>query len=197
MAESMNILFKGYDEIISEINAIEAKGKKVIQRTTADFKSRGPGWISQEVTKEYNIKKKDVNETKAGVKNKGTVKVKGVSIDALSIEYQGRVLTPTHFGMTPKARPEKGPYVVKAKVKKAGSKKALSSNAFLAAAGGEGTTQIPFQRSGSDRLPIEAIKTVSVPQMITNERVADNIQARINEELGKRLQHHMQQIMGK
>ena len=47
MAGSMNILFKGYDEIMDEIKAIESKGKKVIQRTTADFKSRGPGWISQ------------------------------------------------------------------------------------------------------------------------------------------------------
>lgn len=195
MAGSMNIMIKGYDEIIKEINDMELKGKKVIQRTTSDFRSRGPGWISQEVTKEYNIKKKDVNETKTGVKNKGTIKVKGVKIDEIAIEYKGRVLTPTHFSMLPKERKERGPYVVSAKIKKSGNRKPLSSKAFLAAAGGAGTTQIPFQRSGTERLPIEAIKTVSVPQMIDNERVSKNIYTRMNEELGKRLEHHMKQIM--
>lgn len=197
MAGTMDVILKNYDEIIGEIDALQAKGKKAIQRTTSDFRSRGPGWISQEVTKEYNIKKKDVNETKTDVRNRGTVKVKGVAIDALSIEYRGRLLTPTHFGMTPKVRPEKGPYIVKAKVKKSGTKKALSSKAFLSAAGGEGTIQIPFQRRDQDRLPVDVIKTVSVPQMITNDKVAYNIHKRINEELGKRLQHHLQQIMKK
>lgn len=197
MADSMNISIKGFDEVIAEINAIEANGRKVIQRTTSDFKSRGPGWISQEVTKEYNIKKKDVNETKTGVKNKGSIKVKGVKLDEIVIEYKGRLLTPTHFGMTPKVRPERGPYVVAAKVKKSDGKKPLSSKAFLAAAGGEGTTHIPFQRKGSERLPIDVIKTVSVPQMITNETVSENIHQRINTELGKRLEHHLKQMKKK
>lgn len=197
MADSMNISIKGFDEVIAEINAIEANGRKVIQRTTSDFKSRGPGWISQEVTKEYNIKKKDVNETKTGVKNKGSIKVKGVKLDEIVIEYKGRLLTPTHFGMTPKVRPERGPYVVAAKVKKSDGKKTLSSKAFLAAAGGEGTTHIPFQRKESERLPIDVIKTVSVPQMITNETVSENIHQRINTELGKRLEHHLKQMKKK
>ena len=38
---------------------------------------------------------------------------------------------------------------------------------------------------------IEAVKTVSLPQMVSSERTHERIQAAINEGLGKRLDHHM------
>ena len=55
----------------------------------------------------------------------------------------------------------------------------------------DGTSYIPFQRKSTDRKDIQAIKTVSVPQMIDSERTAPNITKAINENLGKRLDHHM------
>lgn len=195
MAGEMQIVIQGYDDLVKDINSMQAKSKKVVQRTVADFKSRGPGWVSQEVVKEYNIKKKDINEAKKGVKNAGTIKVRGTKIDDLSIVYQGRLLTPTHFGMTPKARPENGKrYTVQAKIKRGGGKKPLGHRVFLAHSGNDGSIQIPFQRRDKERLPIDVIKTVSVPQMITNEKVSRDIHDRINAELGKRLEHHMKQM---
>ena len=198
MAGAMDIMISNYDEIVGDIKDIKNKSKKVVERTVSDFKSRGPGWVSQEVVKEYNIKKKEINAAKKGVKNAGTIKVHGTKISDLSIVYEGRLLTPTHFGMTPKARPQSGKsYVVQAKIKKSTRKKALGSKVFLAHSGSAGTIQIPFQRKGDDRLPINAIKTVSVPQMITNDVVAKNIHKRINDELGKRLEHHLKQMKNK
>ena len=195
MAGTMQVVIKGYDDLVKEINGMQAKSKKVVQRTIADFKSRGPGWVSQEVAKEYNIKKKDINEAKKGVKNAGTIKVRGTKIDDLSIVYQGRLLTPTHFGMTPKARPESGKkYTVQAKIKKTGGKKALGHKVFLANSGKPGSIQIPFQRRDEDRYPIDVVKTLSVPQMITNEKVSTAIHDRINTELGKRLEHHLSRM---
>ena len=198
MAGTMGILIDGYEDIVNQINSMNRDSAKVINRTISDFKSRGPGWVSQEVVKEYNIKKKDVNETKKGVKNAGKVKVSGVSLDNIEIHYQGRVMTPTHFSMKPTSRPAKGKaYTVTAQIKKSGGRKVLGSSVFLGASGSEGTKQIPFQRVGDARLPIKSVKTLSVPQMITNEKVTESINKRISEELGKRLDHNLRRILNK
>lgn len=193
----MKIVIDGYDDVVREIQAMKAKSEKVVNRTVADFKSRGPGWVSQEVTDIYNIKKKDVNETRKDVvKGKSKIKIKGAKLDDISIVYRGRVLTPTHFAMKPTMRPVKNkPYVISAVIKKAKGRVALGNRMFLANAGNAGTKQIPFQRDGKDRYPINAVKTLSVPQMVTNETVAENINKRINTELKKRLQHHLKQVM--
>ncbi len=194
---AMNVVIENYRELMSDISNIEKQSKKAVQRTISDFKTRGPGWVSQEVAKEYNIKKKDINEAKKGVSKGGNkIKIAGTSVDELSILYQGRLLTPTHFGMKPTARPAKNrPYVVTAQIKKTGGRKALGHSVFLAPSGSAGTKQIPFQRRGDARLPIDVIKTVSVPQMVTNEKVAKQIHERISEELGKRLDHHLKNLV--
>ncbi len=192
----MNVIIDGLDNVVNDLQDMHDRSKKVVQRTIADFKSRGPSWISQEVAKEYGIKKADVNEARAGIRGRSSVRVHGTRIDDLSIIYRGRVLTPTHFGMKPKIRPGKGPYVVTALIKKSSGRKPLGENVFLGTpqnAKAE-TPQLPFQRAGDARYPIEAIKTVSVPQMITNEAVSENIHKRINTELGKRLEHHLKRL---
>lgn len=84
------------------------------------------------------------------------------------------------------------------RLKKNEPRKSLGQSVFLAKAGGEGTTQIPWQRDGNvKRLPVLVVKTLSVPQMITNEKVSEGIYSRINEEMGKRLAHNMERIMKK
>ena len=198
MARVLNINIKGYEDVVKQLNSMNKDSAKVINRTIGDIKSRGPGWISQEVTKEYNIKKKDVNGTKKVVKKAGSFRVSGEKLDNLVIIYQGRLLTPIHFRMTPTVRPVNGrSYTVRVRIKKNGGRKALGSNVFLGKSGREGTVQISFQRVGKRRLPIKAIKTLSVPQMITNETVSENIHKRMNEEIAKRLDHNLKRILGK
>ena len=55
----------------------------------------------------------------------------------------------------------------------------------------DGTSYIPFQRKSTDRKDVKAVKGPSVPQMIDSERTAPNITKAINENLGKRLDHHL------
>lgn len=194
---TMNVVIENYQSLTRDIQQIEKQSKKAVQRTISDFKSRGPGWVSQEVAKEYNIKKKDINEAKKGVNKGGNrIKIAGTRVDDLSILYRGRLMTPTHFAMKPKGRPEgKAPYTVTAQIKKSRGRKPLGHRVFLAPSGSAGTMQIPFQRRGDARMPIDVIKTVSVPQMVTNETVSEQIQKRIKEELGKRLQHHLKNLV--
>lgn len=194
-AGAMGVVIQNYDQLIKDISNINKNTQKAVSRTISDFKSRGPGWISQEVTNEYNIKKKDVNETRSTRKGASTIKVAGTKVDDIEIIYRGRLLTPTHFSMKPTSRPNSGAYTVSAQIKKSSGRKALGSNVFLASSGAAGTTQIPFQRRGTARLPVDVIKTLSVPQMVTNEKVAENINKRIQEELGKRLEHNLKQLV--
>lgn len=194
MNGTMQVVLTNYADLAHQIQSIRTGSEKAVKRTINDFKSRGPGWISQEIAAEYNIKKKDINEAKQGATKGGSsIKIAGTKVDDLAILYRGRLLTPTHFGMKPTARPTNGAYVVSAQIKKAGGRKPLGNSVYLARAGGQGTTQIPFQRRGAARTPTDVIKTLSVPQMITNKDVSDNIRDRIGKELGKRLQHHLEQ----
>ena len=193
---TMNVKFTNMSEVLKKINGMKADSEKVIQSTMKDIASRTPAWVGQEVTKVYGIKKSEIKGS-ATKGSAGTVRLSGTVVDSYTLTYRGRVLTPTHFGMNPKARPAGGKrYTVKASIHK-GQKKALGSKVFLAQSGSEGTMHIPFQREGSGRLPIHAVKTVSVPQMIDNEKVNAAIYERIAEEGIKRLNHHVDRYMSK
>lgn len=197
MRNSMNIVIDNYNELVKEMNDLEDKSKKVVNRTIGDFKRRAPAWVSQEVTNQYNIKKSEINNARKGTKNAGTIKVKGTRLDNISLVYQGRLLTPTHFQMKPGNRPKNGKgYVITAEIKK-GQRKALSHKAFLGTTGGAGTIQIPFQRVSDNSYPIKSIKTVSIPQMITEDKVKNNIQKRISTELAKRFDYNAKRILKK
>ena len=191
----MNIVIDGLDNVVDELQDMRDRSKKVVQRTIADFKTRGPPWVAGEVAKEYNIKKADINEAKAGIRGRSSVKIHGTKIGDLSIIYRGRVLTPTHFGMKPTIRPNKGPYVVTAQIKRKSGRKPLGRKVLLGTPRNakENTPQLPFQRMDA-RYPIEVVKTISVPQMVTNNIVSNNIHDRINKELSKRLQHHLERL---
>lgn len=193
---NMQIKLDNAKDVLGRIQDLKKDSEKVIRSTMKDIASRTPAWVGQEVTKVYGIKKSEIKGS-ATKGSAGTVKLSGTVVDSYTLTYRGRVLTPTHFGMNPKTRPAGGRrYSVKASIHK-GQKKALGSKVFLAQSGSEGTTHIPFQREGSGRLPIRAVKTVSVPQMIDNEEVNAAIYERIAEEGIKRLNHHVDRYMSK
>ena len=218
---SMSVAIKNHAELIKNLKAMNKDAEKAMSRTVSDFKSRAPGWVSQAVTDEYTIKKKEVKDAMTGAKKAGSIKVEGTQIDNIQLVFEGRSLTPTHFKMSPKKpstvrqKPRLIPgegtssasEVVMAAPLKAqtitveihkGQKVELSGKyapaPFLATNRGDG--YIPFQRRGEERSDIVSIKTTSVPQMITNEKVAAAIQDKINEELPKRLEYHASR-MGK
>ena len=190
-----------FSKMVGDLKGLNKDVDKAIGRTIADCKTRGPAQVTKAVTAVYGIKSGEVTATgkaaKGGAKTVGSIKVSGVTVDSVQLIYRGRVLTPTHFSMTPKNRPDAGKkYTVKAAIYK-GKKKVLGSSVFLAPSGAAGTTEIPFKRKSEKRTPIEAIRTVSIPQMITNENVSADIQTRMDELLATRLQHNTERIASK
>lgn len=197
----MDVKVPNFGKLVGSLKDLNKDIDKAVGRTIADCKQRGPAQVTKAVTEVYGIKKGDVTAAgkaaKGGAKTIGSIKVSGVTIDSVQLVYKGRVLTPTHFSMKPKKRPKRGEkYMVTAEIFK-GKEKALGSKVFLAPSGSAGTTEIPFKRKTEKRLPIEAFRTVSIPQMITNEKVSADIKARMDELLDERLQHNTKRIASK
>lgn len=186
-----------YESIVKTLgNIAGVDAEKVIKRCTSDAKSGAQAWVSAAVCEVYAIKKADVKAALEGKgRGNGQIQVEGKLVESIVLTYKGRVLTPTHFKMQPKQRKPK-PYRVSQEVFK-GQRKNLPAGVFLASSGGEGSTQIPFQRESSERYPIKSIKTLSVPQMIENEKVQPLIQEKIDERLSKRLENHVKQMLAK
>lgn len=191
----LDITIPGLDAVLSKAKKTQSDIQKAVNQTMKDCKARAPAQVTKAVTAVYAIKSSEVTAVgkvaKGGAKTVGEIKIRGVSLQNIQLTYRGRLLTPTHFSMTPRTRPQGGKkYTVKASVYK-GKKKALGSAVFLAHSGELGTTEIPFKRTTAARLPIEAIRTVSIPQMIGNEKVAADIKVRLNDLMLTRLQHNI------
>ena len=190
------ISIENNEEIMEALGATEAQMKKAVKRTVSDLKQRVPGWISEKVMEEYNIKKKDIMETLKSKNRETIVETSGVRIDGLNLVYEGRLLTPIHFDMKP-GRPYRHnkKYTVSVEIIK-GNRVTLGTNrVFLKSIGiNEKTNKekfLPFQRREKAKYPVDVIKTVSVPQMITNSKVKDEIQKKVNKEAMKRLKHNI------
>lgn len=153
---------------------------------TVDFVNTRLGRI---VTGIYAIKGADVKKTIRKYKAK-----KGQLSAAL--QSKGRPLSLTHFPHKPETtvisrslgvRHPKAQ--VKVKVKK-GSMQPMrvDPKAFLQKA--NGSTNI-FKRVGDERKPIVVLKTLSIPQMITNETVGVDIQKLAQDKMNERLTHEV------
>lgn len=209
-----------YRALKKQIDDSKKAPGKVMRALMSDAVKRVPGWVASEVTEDYGIKKGDITKQKAG-----SIRIVGSSLSSLKFIFAGRVLTPTHFNMSPKSPNPGGSYTLKAtivkgqrstlgKVKKltkkqraalgknftrSGTQSSDHSPIMLMHTGNkqaDGTNYIPFQRKSTDRKDIVAIKTVSLPQMVSSERTRDDIHRVINEGLQKRLEHHMNRYMG-
>lgn len=214
---SFSVSLSGSDAIVRKLQKLRDGGEVAIKRTVSDFTNRGPGWVSKGIREHYGVDTAAIKEAAQRPKRGRTsIRVAGVSVDGASLEYKGRTLTPTHFKMSPKARPtaqQNKPlripgqligngspvamvrppkrYTVKATIIK-GQRAAMSSDTFLTA--GNGGVVLPYQRTGDGRTPIEAVRTLSVPQMIDG-RARETIEQLIDTKLGERFNHHIEQAM--
>lgn len=214
---SMSVSCKGAPDIVKKLQKLENGGKVAIERTVSDFTTRAPAWVSKGIREHYGVDTDAIKDAATKPKRgKTTIKVAGVSVDGAILEYRGRTLTPIHFKMSPKKaqdNQQKNPlripgqaiadgspvamvqppkkYAVKATIIK-GKRATLPSGTFIAA--GNGGVSLPFQRKGEARMPIEAVRTLSVPQMIDG-RARETIEELISDNLSKRFEHHIQQAM--
>ena len=195
----------GFDAVISRLEANAEAAEKALKATGYDVIKRVPGKVADDVRTVYNIKKSEITPGKKGrgKKRAGRISARGATVQSVQLVYQGRPLTPTHFGMTPKAPPQAKPgqkrrkYKVRAQIKK-GQRKVVDPQAFLGGTGAmteDGTQYIPFVRTGRKAYPIEAVKRVSLPQMVSNEDVQERIGEDINQILEARLLHNINRFM--
>ena len=216
LSGQLKIGITNIQEISNQLNSLTEGGERALQRTTSDFKRSATGWVAKEVSSVYNIKTTEVKPTKGG-KPVGGIWVDGETISSASITYKGRVLTPIHFGMAP--RIPKPAYALKATIfrgqrktlgqvkrltkkqrknvgrnfTRQGTRSSNKSPIMLMHAGGG--TYIPMQRVSKNRKDIEAIRTLSLPQMVENERVRQGIDKAIDEKLSKRFYHHLERCV--
>lgn len=207
----------GGAELVKRLRKLENGGKVAIERTVSDFSTRAPAWVSKGIREHYGVDAAAIKDAaKKPKRGKTSIKVAGITVDGATLEYRGRTLTPLHFKMSPKKRPEAQqknpiripgqaigsgspvamvrapkPYKVKATIIK-GKRSNLPPGTFIAA--GNGGASLPFQRTGEGRMPIEAVRTLSVPQMIDG-RARETIDQTISEKLGERFQHHVERAM--
>lgn len=213
---SISAQLSNLQQLVADLEAIENGGKKAISNTIKDVKARAPGWIAQEVTAVYNIKKSEITPSGSGKPKKmaGSIQITGETIEELAITYSGRMLTPVHFGMTPKTAPPGKSYTLRMQVVK-GQKKVIGRYLNTRTPGGPysershnilmgtgntkagGVSAIPFQRMSRTRTDIKKFTTISVPSMITSERTNEKIMTRLQEETAKRLQHNLDRALGK
>lgn len=204
--------------MLAELEEIAAKSETAMRRTMSDIKKRGPTWIAKGVTKDYNL-------TTAQVKDLSKLKVTGDTLGELSFNYTGRLLTPSHFKMSPTA-PKPGAYTIKATIKRGkrvtvgrvkkltkkqrknigrnfqrkGTRNSPTSPPMLVGTGNKregGTSHIPFQRTTQPGHYDKAIRTLSVPQMIQDGQgnTKPAVRQSLSENIEKRFNHHTDQIM--
>ena len=218
---------ENFQKLMDTVAQIDEQGRKAVKATVRDVKARAPSWIAQEVTSVYNIKKGEITPSgkNSGKPKKmagsgkpkemaGSIQITGETIEELTITYSGRLLTPVHFGMTPKTAPPGKSYTLRMQVVK-GQKKVIGRYLNTRTPGGpfsqrshnilmgtgntksDGTSWIPFQRMSRTRTDIKKFTTISVPQMITSDRTNEAIMLRLNTETSKRLQHNLDRALGK
>lgn len=225
----IKISTKGVKEITKALEKNSLAAEKALGRAMSDIKKRVPGIVSTEVTGSYNIKKKEVMPAKklkdgTWTKSVGRISTSGKIISEVVISYEGRTLTPVHFGMTPvRPKPGRGGYTLKAHIKKGspkilgkvkplgkkqlknitrnlkkeGTKNSPYSPIMLMHTGNtkvDGTNYIPFRRQSQNRKDIEPIKTLSLPQMIDNPKVRREIESNIWKMIGNRVEHHTKNL---
>lgn len=172
-----------------KLKKLESGSQTALKRTVSELKTRSNAQIKSAIQTRYGVNATAINKAKKRAGKGGKVGGSGIYVDGLSLPYQGNLLTLTHFSMSPRSRPKK-PKPVTAKIKD--GKTATFPSAFLGKANG---TTLPFQRKGESRYPLEVVRTLSVPQMISNEQVAADIEERIAHLAEQRLEHHTKEII--
>lgn len=198
-------------EVLAWARALQDNAEQALKATMNDIRKRGPTWIAKGVAEDYGISAKEV--TGGGVVN---LSVRGSGFKDLTLQYTGRMLTPTHFHMTPTApKPGRGGYTIKATIKKGnratigkvkkiskkqwanigrnftrqGTRNSPESPPMLSYTGNKklgGTNFIPFQRTKQPGVMDKVIKTIAVPQMIKDG--SGNLKPAVEEQLNTNIE---------
>lgn len=142
--------------------------------------------VKKSVTAEYNVKSGEIEGTLSIKKSSG-------NIGAMIIS-RGKTLNMDHFPSNIESGLKKRK-AIKVKIKKSGFKNVSTQpKAFIASLGG--TFHIA-KRKGNARFPIKVLSTLSIPQMISNSKISENVQQKAQEQLKKRIDHEIEYRLNK
>jgi len=176
------ISMRDADKIRKHLDKLQEGSETAIKRTVSDIRTRAPGWVSKGVRQHYGVDTAGVKSASVRVEDNSG----GRNIAGVSIRYRGRPLTLTHFSMSPKERPAKKKYTVSATIIK-GQRKAMDRKTYI-------HSGLPFQRRGASRYPVDVVKTLSVPQMISG-KAKETVEDILNENIEKRFENHVNQLL--
>lgn len=219
-------------KLAKKLEKLKDGGETAIKYTVSDFTARAPGWVTKGIRRHYGVDTAAINDAGPKTKRGGTsTNVAGIVVDGVSLKYEGKTLTPTHFNMNYSQPHPKGlqtkrvvipgqkiaekatnknaeygmvrtpvPYQIKATIIK-GHRATMKGGTYIAPSNSRnaGAPNIPFQRTPGHKFPVEAIHTLSVPQMIGNEehpsRASETINNIISENIEKRFNNHIKRVM--
>lgn len=138
----------------------------------------------KEVTNEYTIKGKTVKSTMKKVKAKGSSMYAYISSTGAAIPLGKFSHTPKNYSKKLKN--------VKVKVKKSGGYKVVNTSPKPFVQKIYGDESDIYKRKGNSRFPVIKLKSVSIPQMISNEKIMKNIQKAANDKLYERVKHEVE-----
>ncbi|WP_121614788.1 phage tail protein [Virgibacillus halodenitrificans] len=178
---------------------VDKKMIREVQKKLGDFHKQTPNAISKainravtninsnvkkEIRNEYNIKAGDISPTLTKTRATRSA-LKG------RVHSSGQPIPLDRFKISPKTINPRRKSPIKIAVKKSGVKAVMG--AFIADINGKKV----FQRTRNTRLPIKRLFGPSVPQMLGNEEVHEEIEKQGQETLEKRLDHEINRILEK
>lgn len=202
MADDILIDAKSINTLCIELKGFEKEVGMATYRAINRTIDRVVTKVGRIVPQHYAIKSKDVKESfENGIKRPSYRKLEA------SLTSRGHTLSLAHFPHSPQA-PSRRKYKVKATIKKSSGRKViqpvkkgeLTLKPFIMSTGADPAdkTKIPynvFRRDSKRRMDLVVPRTLSIPQMITNSGVADEVSEFAAEVLSERLQHEIEREM--
>ncbi len=175
----INVEFEGIDKALAALNPQEYK--KALSKTVRRMGQRFRTTATKEVRNTYYIKAKKLKEkikTRTVRDGNGTVwKFEVRDNQSSLINFGARQIKK---GVSVKVRKDRGRKVIK--------------GAFIVKGAG-GNLQV-FKRAGKERMPIDAKKTLSVPQMF-NDDVLNKATKEVEERYASEFKHNLDFYLGK
>lgn len=156
-----------------------------IKRTTAFARTQ----IAKSIREKYEIRAGTIR-SKTSIRQQATP---ARPMAVLQVKDATQSIYP-NFKVSPRLRRKKS-YRVSVTIKK-GSPRVIRGGAFLPKGSSTKQKQQIWMRQGKARLPVVALHTLSVAQMV-NDEVGQEIHVKIGEELKKRLAHELEFRMKK
>lgn len=170
---------KALDTLSKEMILYPSVVKSAMARSVNSTVKKVKSYVVDDVAQEYNIKKTSVKKTISSV-NANRNKLQGM------VFITDKRLKMSHFGYKQPNRLKP----VQVKIKKGGYVTSTSQPPLFVAQSKQGKKEVFKRTTGNSRYPIEWGMTVSIPQMVSNETVYNEIGQKASVYLADRFTNH-------